>query len=70
MTEQTIELQKNLDYASGLLYAAQILIERASIYVEDRQLIDEINAHLERVEQFHGHMIAEYKKNDTDEKNH
>lgn len=49
-------------YSAGLLFAGESLLKHASIYLEDKKLLAEIEAHLERVEQFHNTLIEEHKR--------
>lgn len=56
-------------YSAGLLFAGEELLKQASIYIEDKIVLDRIDAHLERVEQFHNILIEEHKRlKDNDEK--
>lgn len=49
-------------YSTGLLFAGEELLRQASIYIEDKCVLDRIDAHLERVEQFHKILIEEHKR--------
>ena len=61
-------MESKLLYSTSLLYVGEALLKRASIYIEDKHLLDHIDAHLERVEQFYNIMIEEHKKLKDDEK--
>ena len=56
-------------YATSLLFVGEALLRQASIYVEDKSVLDHIDAHLERVDKFHNILIEEHKRlKDNDEK--